>query len=245
MQNGVENEAILSSILGQDRVIAGTLTSAIGKPGPGTIVLEKLRGVGVAGDHPIAYRLVDAMMQAGLNARHYASAPDMKWSKLLTNLISNATSAILDMPAGDVFKHPGLYALEMEQLREALAVMDYLGYKVVDLPGTPVRLLAFAVQRMPDWLSRPFLKRAAGSGRGGKMPSFHIDLYSGSQQSEVEFLNGAVVQHGLVGGIPTPVNDFLTRTLLGLAHGQIPLETYAGRPDAFLESFHTQTPRVS
>ena len=48
LQNGVENEMILADGLGDDKVIFGTLTSAIGKTGPGKVVLEKLRGVGVS-----------------------------------------------------------------------------------------------------------------------------------------------------------------------------------------------------
>ena len=117
----------------------------------------------------------------------------MKWSKLLTNLIANATSAILDMTAPEVFADSKLYALEIGMLRECLAVMDVQGIPVVDLPGTPVRLLEFAA-RLPFWLSKPLFSRAAGSGRGRKLPSFHIDLYSGRGTSEVEYLNGAVVQ---------------------------------------------------
>ena len=59
------------------------------------------------------------------------------------------------------------------------------------------------------------------------MPSFHIDLYSGRGQSEVGYLNGAVVRYGEQTGVPTPVNRLLTDTLLALTHGEIPLDTYA------------------
>ena len=66
----------------------------------------------------------------------------MKWSKMLTNLPANATSAILDMTAAEVFAHPGLFRLEMRMLRETLAVMRASRIRVVDLPGVPVRALA-------------------------------------------------------------------------------------------------------
>jgi 2-dehydropantoate 2-reductase len=118
-------------------------------------------------------------------------------------------------------------------LRECLAVMQAQHLEVVDLPGTPVRALAFAT-RLPLWLSEPFLTRAAGSGRGAKMPSFHIDLYSGRGQSEVEFLHGAVVRAGEKAGIATPVNKFLTETLITLTRKEIPLEEYANQPEKLL-----------
>ena len=100
-------------------------------------------------------------------------------------------------------------------------------------PGTPARALALAT-RLPAWLSRPLLARAAGSGRGGKMPSFHIDLHSGRGKSEVEFLHGAVVRAGENFGVPTPVNEVLTETLMALTRGEIPLETFAHQPEKLL-----------
>jgi 2-dehydropantoate 2-reductase len=79
------------------------------------------------------------------------------------------------------------------------------------------------------------MHRALGSGRGGKMPSFHIDLHSGRSQSEVEYLNGAVARFGRKLGIPTPVNDYLTRTLLALTRGDLPFNAYSRKPEKLLE----------
>jgi 2-dehydropantoate 2-reductase len=174
------------------------------------------------------------MDAAGLNSRLFARAADMKWSKMLTNLIANATSAILDMPPAEIFAHSGLYRLEIEQLRETLRVMAAQGIKVVDLPGTPVRLLAFAVNYIPRKVSRPLLAKAVGGGRGAKMPSFHIDLHAGRGKSEVDFLNGAVVREGRRHEIPTPVNRLLTDRLLALTRGEIALDEYRHQPEKLI-----------
>jgi 2-dehydropantoate 2-reductase len=243
LSNGVENEPAIAAALGPDKIVAGTVTSAIGRRETGEIVLEKLRGIGVAlpehggavAGQQLCKRLVAAMDAAGLNARLFAGAADMKWSKMLTNLIANATSAILDMPPGAVFENPGLYRLEIGQLRETLRVMDAQGIKVVDLPGTPVRQLAFAVKYLPLVVSRPLLGKAVGGGRGAKMPSFHIDLHAGRGKSEVDYLNGAVVREGRLAGIPTPVNRLLTEKLLALTRGEIPLENYRGQPQKLIQ----------
>jgi 2-dehydropantoate 2-reductase len=239
LQNGVENEAALGTVLGDHNVIHGTVTSAIGRRAAGDIILERLRGMGVADVHPLAPRLVDALNQASLNARLYRKPADMKWSKMLTNLVSNASSAILDMPPAEVFAHPGLFRLEIAQLRETLAVMRAQAIQVVDLPATPVRLLAFGVRYLPLAISRPLLRRAAGSGRGGKMPSFYIDLHSGRGQSEVDFLNGAVVRFGEKLGIPTPANRLLNETLLLLTNGRLAPETFAHQPEKLIQKLQT------
>ena len=216
------------------------MTSSIGRRGPGDIVLERLRGVGVAKGHPLSEKLNDALNKAHLNSRLFDDAASMKWSKMLTNLIANPTSAILDMTAGEVFANRDLYKIEIDMLKECLAVMEAQGIQVVDLPGTPVRALAFAT-KLPLWLSKPLLGRAAGAGRGTKMPSFHIDLHSGRGKSEVEYLHGAVARAGEKFNVPTPVNKVLTETLLALTNKEIPLEEFAHKPENLLSKVKSQT----
>ncbi len=234
LQNGVDNEPVIASALSSDQVIAGTVTSAIGRKAAGDVTLERKRGVGIAAGHPRSSDIVFAFQQAGLNAHLYTNALDMKWSKLLTNLLANATSAILGMPPTEIFTHPGLYCLEIEQLRETIRVMTALNIRAVNLPATPVRALAFCVLRLPVWLSRPLLQRAIGGGRGGKMPSFYLDLHSIRGKTEVDFLNGAVVRHGILAGVPTPVNQLLNETLLALTNGEEAIEDYLRQPDKLL-----------
>lgn len=234
LSNGVDNEPAIAGLLGMDKVIAGTVTSAISRRAVGDILLEKLRGVGVAAGHDLSGTLVAAMKSANLNACLYRDSTSMKWSKVLTNLMANPTSAILDMTPAEVFAHPGLYKLEINMLKECLAVMKAQKLEVVNLPGTPVRALALA-GRLPLWFSKMVLARAAGTGRGGKMPSFHIDLHSGRGRSEVDYLHGAVVRSGIKYGIPTPVNKLLTETLLAMTRGEIPLEEYSHQPEKLLQ----------
>lgn len=241
LSNGVDNEPALASLLGEERVIAGTVTSAVGRRAVGDVILERRRGVGLAAGHPLSTRLMTVLRQAGIEVRLYSNAGAMKWSKMLTNLLANATSAILNMRPAEIFAHKGLYHLEMAMLREALKVMKALGLPVVDLPRTPVRLLSWAV-RLPASLSRPLMVRAVGGGRGGKMPSFHVDLHARRGHSEVEWLNGAVVCYGERLGVPTPVNRFLTDILMALTRQELPLETYQHQPEKLLASLSPYLP---
>ncbi len=234
LSNGVSNEPAIAEALGKDKVIHGTVTSAIGRRGAGDIVLERLRGMGVAKGHSLSERLNSALDRAYLNSKLFANADSMKWSKMLTNLLANPTSAILDMTAREVFANWALFKIEIDMLRECLAVMKAQGIEVVDLPGIPVRALAYATT-LPLWLSKLFLSRAAGAGRGAKMPSFHIDLHTGRGKSEVEYLHGAVVRAGEKFNVPTPVNKALAETLLALTNKEIPLEEFAHKPEKLLE----------
>lgn len=231
LQNGVDNEDVLRDALGAAQVMAGTVTTAIAIPAPGEIVIEKPRGLGVDATHPLAAQVMADLRAAGLNVVGYDSAAGMKWSKLITNLIANPTSAILDMTAGEVFAHPGLYRVEVQSLREALAVMRALDVPVVDLPGVPVRLLATALRWLPPALYKPYFTRQVAGGRGGKMPSFHVDLSRGRERSEIGWLHGAVARHGAAAGVPTPVNAALTAILERIVAERALWGAYRRQPD--------------
>jgi 2-dehydropantoate 2-reductase len=234
LQNGVDNEPAIAAVLGPEHVIAGTVTCSIARRSAGDIVLEKARGIGIADGHPLSRRLEAAMNEARLNARLYPRAVDMKWSKLLANLPGTATAAIVDMSPAEVFSHPGLYDLEVRMGHEALAVMAAQGIRPANLPEMPVRALAWALH-LPSFLARPVLKKVVGGGRGGKMPSFHIDLHAGRRKSEIEWLQGAVVRYGEKFGVPTPVNRLLTETLLGMVRGEIPIAAFSHQPQKLIE----------
>ncbi len=237
LSNGVENEIEIQRYLGARKVIYATVTTAVGKRGAGDIIVEKLRGIGIDAGSEISDQLVNSMKEARLNAELFPSGPAIKWSKMLTNLIANASSAILDMPPADIFSHPGLYFLEVQQLQETLEVMKALDIKVVNLPGTPVKLLSWAVKFLPLIISRPLLKKAVGGGRGEKMPSFHIDLHSRRGKSEVEYLNGVVVRFGEKLGIPTPANLLLNEKLLELTSNPENIEKYRNNPALLLNDY--------
>jgi 2-dehydropantoate 2-reductase len=229
--NGVGNEDTLISALGVQRVLPATLTSAVRFLAPGAVRVERERGVGLAQDHPLAARVRSDFEAAGLQPRLYADAVSMKWSKLVTNLLANATSAITGLTAEEIYRHPGLYRLEMEALRETCSVIELGGHRLVSLPGVPVPWLG-RLARLPASLTRPLLRRVVGSGRGDKAPSFAYDV--GRGRSEVAWLNGAVAQEGLRLGLAAPANALLTKILMGLVEGQMDQARFDRRPQALL-----------
>ncbi len=231
IQNGIGAEQPLVDVLGRDRVLVGTVTTAVSVRGPGDAVVERERGVGLAVDLTRRYpKLPAAWRQMGVRIADYADPAAMKWSKLLTNLVGNASSALVNWRVDAVYRHHGLAALELVLLRECLQVMARRGTPVVDLPGTPVRALA-ALVRLPDWVARPLLRRAVASGRGDKMPSFHIDWWSGRGRTEAPWLHGAVAAEGRRLGVATPICAGLTRLLAAA-------DPHAYTPEALIAEVH-------
>ncbi len=240
LQNGVKSEKILRDALGKNLVIPGTVTTAVDRIQKGNIIVQKSRGMGIAGDHPLISGLIPEFNRAGLEPVHYSRPEDMKWSKLILNLLGNASSAILNMTTSEVYADPELFRMERSQILETLAVMKLLGFKTVNLPGVPVRLLAFVFKYLPPTLSQPILSNLIGGGRGEKIPSFHIDLHSGKGKSEVEHLNGAVKRAGANLNFPTPVNDLLFDILTRLTNGRESLSKYDHQPGILLQELSSR-----
>ncbi len=191
-----------------------------------------------------AVELAEQIRRAGLRVLVYADYRAMKWSKLLLNLIGNATSAILDLNTMQVFSDKRIFTIEVAALREAIRVARADGIRLVDLPGYPVPLFTAAMRFLPLPLLQPVLIPFVARGRGSKMPSLHIDLSSGKCRSEIDELNGAVVRAGARLNIPTPANVLLVETFKDVQSGRAAWSEWRHRPDRLWAAF-TQTERLT
>ena len=252
-QNGFGTDDLLVQAFGSDRVIAATTTTPVSIVAPGVIRVERLDGgIGLAlvsRGQSIERREEEAERRAQWAADVFCSLlsalspllyPDyraMRWSKLLLNVIGNASGAILDMPPAQLFANSRLFQLEMRMLREILAVMRTQHIAVIDLPGYPARMLARTVRWLPDALLQMLLAKRFARGRGDKRPSFYYDVVNPNpaQHSEVEWLNGAVVRAGAACGVPTPVNAVLRQVLMDIVSGQADPSKWRGNAVALLD----------
>jgi 2-dehydropantoate 2-reductase len=221
-QNGVTNEDLLGAAFGRSKIISGTVLNPIAVPELGAVRLEKAgRGIGLAQVESVIDPYVDVMRATQLPVRTYTDYRAMKWSKLILNLIGNATSAILDMPTRETFADQRVFTIEVTMLREALAVMRAQSIGTVNLPGSPVRLLAFGLRFAPLFILQRILQPMVGGGRGDKPPSLLVDMRSGKMQSEIDELNGAIVRTGKAIGVKTPVNAALVGIVHDLLDGKV------------------------
>jgi 2-dehydropantoate 2-reductase len=163
----------------------------------------------------------------------------MKWSKLLANLIANATGAILDMDADAIYRDPRLYDVERRQLFEALAVMTAQGIRPVAIPGAPIPWLVRGI-RLPAWFGRPIMALAVGGARAGKSSSLRIHVSStppdapSAEVTEVAWMNGAVARAGERDGLQTPVNARLAALVDEVAADPARRAWFRGHPERLL-----------
>ncbi|MGD2077355.1 MAG: ketopantoate reductase C-terminal domain-containing protein, partial [Chloroflexota bacterium] len=173
---------------------------------------------------------VQMFQKAGIETERYAEYQSMKWSKALLNMVGNATSAILNRHPRVVYDYEPTFDIEMTMLKETLAVMKAKGISTVNLPGAQASRLALAARRLPKAIVKPVLSGIVSSGRGNKMPSFHIDLMAGREQNEVTYHNAVVARQGYDLGIDVPINMALSDILLKIALKEIDYQVFNGRP---------------
>ena len=105
VQNGVGAEAAAAHRTSP--VLAGSLTASI-VPSTGGVRRLRRGGFGLAAVRDVdpgrMATLAAAFEAGGLETRVYPDAVAMKWSKLVANLVGNATSAILDLDPAAIYQ---------------------------------------------------------------------------------------------------------------------------------------------
>jgi 2-dehydropantoate 2-reductase len=238
VQNGVGAEEQAAAARSSP-LIALSLTTAV-EPTAEGVARRRAGGLGIApvrGDTAaIRHELADAFADGGLPTTACPDAAAMKWSKLLANLVANASSGLLDMDAGAVWADRAGFDLERRQLREAVAVMHAQGLRVVSLPGGEVGALLLGL-RFPAFVARPVTALAIGRARGGKPPSLQIRLRGGGTgPTEAPWLNGAVAAAGARLGVPTPVNMALASLVEEMAADPAAGDRWTHNPTALRDT---------
>lgn len=242
LQNGVGVEEFLGANDAIPRLIAGSLTISVSSDN-GVVRQETTQGgLALAPVHDSG-STIDTLRAAfettGIRVLRCPDARQMKWSKLLLNILGNATSAILAADPGAIFADPALFRVERQAFIEALVVMAAEGFTPLALPGFNIPLICQAM-RLPEWLSRRLVAPRVAKGRGDKHPSLWLDLDNQRGQTEIDWLNGAVVRAAEPLGIPTPANRTLARLITDLAANPAKRAEYAGHPKALLSAIHSQ-----
>jgi 2-dehydropantoate 2-reductase len=243
VENGIGADETAGAVRPLAPMLAGSLTAPIRLASEDEVHWLGRGGLALAAAtesaRPFVRGLLGDFGRAGLRVSELPAAAPMKWSKLLANLMANATGAILDLDSAAIYRDPRLFDVERRQLLETLAVMKRLGLRPVSLPGAPVPWLARGI-RLPAWLGRPILTRVAGGARSGKVPSLQIQIRSTppnapcAEPTEVAWMNGAVARAGAAVGVATPVNARLATLVDEVATDPARRAWFGGHPERLL-----------
>ncbi len=194
LQNGVDNADRLRAVLPDHEVAAAVVYVATEMAGPGHL-RHHGRGELVIEPAHRSEAVARALIAAGVPAEVSDNVRGALWAKLILNCAYNAMSALGSIVYGELVQQPGATAVMRDVVAECLAVADADG---VVVPGD----VNLAVRRIAETMP-------------GQYSSTAQDLMRG-KPSEIDHLNGYVVQRGDALGVPTPANRTLW-TLVKLA----------------------------
>jgi len=195
LQNGIGNVQILNDYFGVDKVIAGVTNHGSTLLGVGHI-RHAGKGDTVIGksDGKLSRELKDVVAvftKAGFPAKVSKDIDSVIWSKLIINVGINALTAITRLNNGKIVVYEEARELLRSAVQEATRVVKRKRIKLsYDDPIQKVESVAKATSQNVSSMLQDVLSK---------------------NRTEIDFINGAIVRHGKAIGIPTPVNEILTR----------------------------------
>ncbi|MGV8969029.1 MAG: ketopantoate reductase family protein [Microbacteriaceae bacterium] len=159
--------------------------------------------------------VVDTTTHVDSYARHTVSAlsPSFdpfvgaQWTKLIVNQI-NALPAITGLSAQEVIGNASLVRIMTASMREAVRVGLETGVRFGPLLGLNHRTLS-VFAGLPLWLGRLLPQELARRMGAVPNPGSTLQSIRRGQRTEIDYLNGAIVDAACAASLPAPVNACL------------------------------------
>jgi 2-dehydropantoate 2-reductase len=207
-QNGVNDERV-AAIAGRERTLGCVITIGAGLYEPGHAMRTDTSAVGfkigeLDGRDSKRARDLAAILNAVAPAKVTTNLWGERWSKLAVNCMANPVAGLSGLGSAEVRSVPGPRRLAIHLAAEVIRVGRACGHEVEPIFG-------IAAQRFVDaaggrGLAEVEADMASGAkSLAGGRPSLLQDVMRG-RRTEVDYLNGYVVEEGRRVGVPTPVN---------------------------------------
>jgi 2-dehydropantoate 2-reductase len=145
-----------------------------------------------------------------------------RWSKLVTNAMANGLSACTGLPGGAMLQNEPIRRFGVRLGAEAIRVGQALGYKLEEILHVDPEVIAKAGDGDAQALAAYEAQRFKDAGRTSaeQRPSMGQDMQKG-RRTEIEFLNGYIVDEGRKIGQPCRANAVLTDLVKKVERGEL------------------------
>jgi len=187
VQNGLYSENLVKDLVGDRALVLRAITQVGGvlvKPG---VVDNTVAGYTLLESHQRSPGIAAILTQAGLDGRIISDIKKEQWRKVIFNCVINPTTALIHSEVGGI-ADPRLNSLKRQIIDECLAVAR-----------------ADGVSFDEDFVA--LIDRVFAGAR--TIASMQQDLMKG-RKTEIDHMNGAVVDLGERYGIACPVNAAMT-----------------------------------
>lgn len=192
LQNGIGNEEIISRF--SEKVIGGMIITGFEWKGDGEINVSvqaaPMRlGCFPSGINDVVMQLVDIIQKAGIEIIADENIKGALWGKTLYNCALNPLGAIMQVPYGELLNENSWMVIK--------GIVDEV-FEVCKAEGVTLEWTT------PEEYLK-FLHDTQIPATAGHHSSMYQDILSG-KKTEIDFINGAIVEKGEMHGIYTPVN---------------------------------------
>ncbi len=193
LQNGMGNADIISQLVDQDKVIAGTTSHGATILGPGLIrhagIGPTLIGMWSKNNNFELENIKNVFCNAGIDTKIEDNIHLVVWKKLIINVGINAITALTGIKNGSILDSPPTGELVRSAVKEACDVAMAHGVKLAD-----------------DMADQVF-KVAEATGPNRSSMGQDVDH---KRQTEIDAINGVIVSLAQKKGMSVPVNQTLT-----------------------------------
>jgi 2-dehydropantoate 2-reductase len=199
-QNGIDTEKVIAETLGPEKVMRAVVNWGCGLAAPGR--------VHVGFHHPPHYiqeldpasanavqAIADALTASGLETRHTDQIVSMVWRKSIMNASMNPVCATTGMTMAEAMNDPIVYQTINSLVKESIRV-------------------ARENEISLGWDYYTYCMNYMGNA-GHHKPSMLMDIEA-KRRTEIDFMNGKIVEYGERCDIPTPYNATLRALVKGL-----------------------------
>ena len=195
MQNGIGNAEVIAGVTGRDRVLCGITYHSIQHVGPNRLRyrpgIKPIQISPLDGEiRPEILEVGQSFQRAGLATEVVEHIDHVIWQKLLHNAVVNPVSALTGLTCRELLDDEDLQGFMADLCAEIVAVMRARGIPIVD-EENPYRPVINS-------------QKALGKNR----PSMAQDLARGNC-TEVDAINGAIVEEAIRLGLTSPHNKAL------------------------------------
>jgi 2-dehydropantoate 2-reductase len=212
-QNGINDERV-AAVAGRDRTLGCVILIGAGMYEPGHALRTDTQTVGFkigeldGRQTDRAHRLAE-MLSDVATAVVTPNLFGERWSKLAVNCMANPLCGLSGLGSAEIRSEPGPARIAVQVAAEAITVGRKCGYEVEPIYGIETqRFVEAAAGRDTE---RLLADMAAGAKKlAGGRPSMLQDVMRG-RRTEIDYLNGYVVNEGKRVGVKTPFNEAVVR----------------------------------
>jgi 2-dehydropantoate 2-reductase len=148
-----------------------------------------------------------------------------RWTKLCLNGMRNGVSAATGLGGNDADRNDAIRRFAIKLGGEAVRIGQALGFvleKIGPLEPEPLARAAEGDRTALDAVETALLSAAGSNTRSeAQRPSMGQDMLKG-RRTEIEFMNGLIVDKGKEIGLPAPTNERLVDAVKRVERGELP-----------------------